>query len=174
MCHKSSKTILEVLSPSPSPLGKGSLCICGYSGKAYGFLFSLKGVEMSSKPSIEKKGQKTTSGKKMQLGGWYAFSLSKGEDTKLWIYGTLSPGHSLSFTRIFLAREIIEASKVIPVHPHWVGGRGMWILNVLFGSFSGCFFLSCGEEGPSTVWSYLFFPLNWLQDLSTISAQATC
>lgn len=69
MCHKSSKTILEVLSPSPSPLGKGSLCICGYSGKAYGFLFSLKGVEMSSKPSIEKKGQKTTSGKKMQLGG---------------------------------------------------------------------------------------------------------
>lgn len=66
--HRSSKTIFEVLSSSFSPLGKGNLYKCGYSGKAYGFNFSPKGVEMSSKPSIEKRGQRTTSGKKIQLG----------------------------------------------------------------------------------------------------------
>lgn len=76
---------------------------------------------------------------------------------KLRISVTLSPGHFLSFTGIFLASEISEASEIIPVLLCQVGGRDMWKLNVSFGSFSGCFLLSWGEERPRTVWSYLLF-----------------
>lgn len=44
---------------------------------------------------------------------------------KLRISVTLSPGHFLSFTGIFLASEISEASEIIPVLLHRVGGRDM-------------------------------------------------